>query len=45
MGDVNMSGLLCEPYPIVKEISMEEFTSKMQNYEMIGFRVVLREGK
>ena len=34
-----------EPSGYVREITKEEYLSKMQNYDIIGFRVVLREGK
>lgn len=34
---------LMESSGIVRELSREEFMSKMQEYEIVGFRVVLRE--
>jgi hypothetical protein len=34
---------LMEPSGFVKELSREEFISKMQEYDIVGFRVVLRE--
>jgi len=37
--------LLSEPSGFVRELTREEFISKMQHYDVIGFRVVLREGK
>jgi hypothetical protein len=49
------SGLVTEPSGIlnvevskeefIKEISREDFISRMQEYDVVGFRVVLREGK